>query len=156
MAEFIAQPSDYGAMWDMVTAYRLSRLARVAAVLSLPEHLAAGPRTAVEIATAESGDPDATFRVLRLCASVGLATATADGGFSGTPLLATLRADDPGSLRGLALTLSAPATGSPGAGFPKPWPPARPRRRRRSAPTCGATTPPTRASRPTSPSPCPA
>ncbi|MFF2520742.1 methyltransferase [Streptomyces liangshanensis] len=104
----VAHPSDFGAMWDMVTAYRASQLARVAAVLSLPEHLAEGEKTAEEIARAESTDPDATFRLLRMCASFGLVSAREGGRFAGTGLLATLRADAPGSMRGLALTLSAP------------------------------------------------
>jgi SAM-dependent methyltransferase len=108
MATTPAQPHDYAAMWDMVTAYRNSQLARAAAVLSLPEQLASGPRSAGEIAAAAATDPDATFRLLRLCASVGLVTAQEDGRFAGTGLLATLRADVPGSMRGLALTLSAP------------------------------------------------
>jgi hypothetical protein len=108
MSESNAQPSDYGAMWDMVTAYRASQLARVAATLSLPEHLTDGAQAAEEIAKAESTDPDATFRILRMCASFGLVTAQDDGRFAGTGLLATLRADAPGSMRGLALTLSAP------------------------------------------------
>lgn len=108
MSEAVAQPSDYGAMWDMVTAYRASQLARTAAILSLPEHLADGAKTAEEIARAASADPDATFRVLRMCASLGLVSAQEDGRFAGTGLLATLRADAPGSMRGLALTLSAP------------------------------------------------
>ena len=64
MSESNAQPSDYGAMWDMVTAYRASQLARVAATLSLPEHLTDGAKAAEEIAKAESTDPDATFRIL--------------------------------------------------------------------------------------------
>ncbi|MGW0998749.1 methyltransferase family protein [Streptomyces sp. NPDC002523] len=108
MSELTPQPGDYGAMWDMVTAYRASQLACTAAALSLPEHLAEGPRTADEIAKAESADPDAVFRLLRMCASFGLVSAREDGGFAGTGLLATLRADLPGSMRGLALALSAP------------------------------------------------
>lgn len=35
-----------GAMWDMITGYRNSQLARVAAALSLAEHCACGPVTA--------------------------------------------------------------------------------------------------------------
>lgn len=108
MSEGSAEQGDYGAMWDMVTGYRVSQLVRTAAALSLPEHLATGAKTAEEIAGAESVDPDAMFRVLRMCASCGLVTVREDGRFAVTGLLATLRADAPGSMRGLALTLSAP------------------------------------------------
>jgi hypothetical protein len=43
-----------GAMWDMITGYRNSQLARIAAALSLAEHCACGPLTAAEIARLES------------------------------------------------------------------------------------------------------
>jgi SAM-dependent methyltransferase len=119
MSEFVAGPDDYAAMWDMVTAYRLSQLARTAAVLSLPEHLAGGPRTAAEIAQAASADPDATARFLRMCASVGLVADAGDGRFRGTGLLAALRADVQGSLRGLALTLGAPVHWQPWGRLPE-------------------------------------
>jgi SAM-dependent methyltransferase len=119
MADIAAGPGDYAAMWDMVTAYRVSQLARAAAVLSLPEHLADGPRSAAEIAQAAGSDPDATYRMLRMCAAVGLVRTGAEGRFSGTPLLATLRADVPGSLRGLALTLGSPVHWLPWGRFPE-------------------------------------
>lgn len=85
------------------------RAVSVAAKLSLAEHLAGGAKIAAEIAEAESTDVDATFRILRMCASFGLVAAQDEGRSAGTGLLATLRADVPRSMRGLALAPSAPA-----------------------------------------------
>ncbi len=94
-------------MWDMITGYRLSQIARVAAALSLAEHCARGPVTAEQVATRESADVTATTRFLRACAAVGLVTTAGDGRFTATPLLMTLHRDTAGSLRGFALSLSA-------------------------------------------------
>jgi SAM-dependent methyltransferase len=101
------------AMWDMITGYRLSQIVRAAAALSLAEHCAAGPVTAAGLAAAESFDADATARFLRACASVGLVTSTGDGAFAGSPLLTSLHKDTPGSLKGFALSLSAPGHWQP-------------------------------------------
>jgi hypothetical protein len=98
----------FGQMWDIVTAYRNSQMAAVAALYHFPEHLAEAPRTAQCIAEAESIDPDATSRLLRALVSLGLVASEDGVNFSRTLLLDTLRADTPGSMRGLALALSAP------------------------------------------------
>ena len=100
-------------MWDMITGYRVSQIVRVAAALSLAEHCARGPVTAEEIASAESYDADATARLLRACASVGLVTSAGDGRFAGSPLLMSLHGDTPGSLKGFALSLPAPGHWQP-------------------------------------------
>jgi hypothetical protein len=93
------------AMWDMITGYRLSQIARVAAALSLAQHCFHGPVTAARLADAESADPDAAARFLRECAAVGLLE-SADGlRFTATPLLMVLHKDTAGSMRGLALSL---------------------------------------------------
>jgi hypothetical protein len=94
---------DTGRMLQMMTGYWVTQVVRTAAELRIADHLHAGGATPAEVAAAESLDPDATFRFLRACASLGLA-ASADGDrFVGTPLLDTLRTDAPGSLRDLAL-----------------------------------------------------
>ncbi|MGH3169307.1 MAG: methyltransferase family protein, partial [Trebonia sp.] len=103
-----------GAMWDLITGYRNSQVARVAAALSLAEHCADGPVTAAEIARLESADVTATTRFLRLCAAIGLVERADGGTFAATPLLAALHKDAPGSLRGFALSL-------PGQGHWLPW-----------------------------------
>lgn len=97
-------------MWSMITGYWVSQVVRATARLSLADHLAGGPASAAEIAALESSDPDATARLLRACASIGLVTYDAAGKqFASTSLLATLRRDVPGSQYGIAMGLTSPA-----------------------------------------------
>jgi SAM-dependent methyltransferase len=76
---------------------------RTAAELRIADHLHAGGATAAQVAEAESLDPGSTFRFLRACATLGLASSADGERFESTSLLDTLRADNPGSLRDLAL-----------------------------------------------------
>jgi hypothetical protein len=46
------------------------------AALSIAEHLQSGPRTAEEVAKAESADPDALFRLMRLCVALAFSPST--------------------------------------------------------------------------------
>jgi hypothetical protein len=85
---------DYWACWTVCTI----------AELSIADHLAAGSRTADEVAAREGSAPGTTLRLLRAGVSVGLVTEEPDGRFSSTPLLATLRTDDPRSLRAFVLS----------------------------------------------------
>ncbi|MEF9908229.1 methyltransferase [Streptomyces sp. P9-A2] len=94
---------DTGRMLQMMTGYWVTQVVRTAAELRIADHLHAGGATPAQVAEAESLDPDATFRFLRTCASLGLAASTDGKRFIGTPLLDTLRTDAPGSLRDLAL-----------------------------------------------------
>jgi hypothetical protein len=100
---------DYDRMMTMLTGFWVSQIVRAAALFRFADHLAAGVDTADAIAEAESTDPDATRRLMRTCASLGLVTSTDGIHFSATSLLATLRKDDPNSLRGMVI-----AAGSPG------------------------------------------
>src|SRR5438270_13848148 len=63
-------------------------------------------------------DPDATYRLLRASASVGLVLELREGRFSITELGKTLRADVPGSMRDFALALTAPGHWLPWAVWP--------------------------------------
>jgi hypothetical protein len=74
---------------------------RAVADLNLTEHLAHGSLSAAELAEREGSEPDGAFRLLRAAAALGLLTRDAHHRFHSTPLLATLRRDLPGSLRGL-------------------------------------------------------
>ncbi|SDD30363.1 methyltransferase [Streptomyces prasinopilosus] len=94
---------DTGRMLQMMTGYWVTQVVRTAAELRIADHLHAHGATPAEVAEAESLDPEATFRFLRACASLGLAVSTDGKRFAGTPLLDTLRTDAPGSLRDLAL-----------------------------------------------------
>lgn len=92
-----------GRMLQMVTGYWVTQVVRTAAELRIADHVRGPGATAAEVAEAESLDPDATFRFLRTCASLGLVVPADGERFTGTPLLDTLRSDAPDSLRDLAL-----------------------------------------------------
>ncbi|HEX6449704.1 MAG TPA: methyltransferase [Trebonia sp.] len=98
---------DYERMMSMVTGFWVTQITRAAAVFNLADHIGAGRSTAPEIARAESADPDATRRLLRACASIGLVTTRDGDHYAGTSLLETLRGDSPGSLRGFAVSQAA-------------------------------------------------
>ncbi|WBB62011.1 methyltransferase [Streptomyces sp. WMMC500] len=93
---------DTGRLIQMITGYMLTQVVRTAAELRIADHLHPHGATAAQVAEAGSLHPDATFRFLRTCASLGLATSHGNT-FTSTPLLATLRTDTPNSLRDLAL-----------------------------------------------------
>src|ERR1700749_3322063 len=98
---------DFGQMMGFIMGYFQTQIAGAIANYSIADHLAKGPATADEIAKWEGINPQATFRLLRACASLGLATY--DGTqFTATPLLGTLRRDIPGSLHSFAAALAAP------------------------------------------------
>ncbi|MEU8825073.1 methyltransferase [Streptomyces sp. NPDC048636] len=104
-----AQAQDYARMMGMVTGFWITQTVRAAAVYKLADHLAEGTDTPEAIAAAEDIDLDATRRLLRTCASLGLMTSP-DGGahYRGTSLLSTLHKEDPNSLRGFAISQAAP------------------------------------------------
>jgi hypothetical protein len=103
-----AEAQDYERMMSMVTGFWITQIVRAAALYNFADHLAAGTDTAEAIAGAESTDPDATRRLMRTCASLGLMTSEDGRHFTGTSLLGTLQQDDPRSLRGFALAMAAP------------------------------------------------
>src|SRR5215469_7278981 len=76
-------------MVQILTGYFVTQVAGALATYSIADHLAKGSATADEIATWAGVDPQAAFRLLRACTSLGLATY--DGKkFTVTPLLGTL------------------------------------------------------------------
>lgn len=95
-------------MMSMITGYWVTQIVHAVAELSVADHLADRPLTAQELAAQAGSDPDATFRLLRACASLGLTTADEQRRFSGTPLLETLRTGGPHSLRDIALVHGSP------------------------------------------------
>jgi hypothetical protein len=100
--------SDTNRMMQMISGYWVTQIVHAAATFSLADHLAKGPATAEEIARFEGTDPLATFRFLKACASLGVVTHDGKLRFAATPLLDTLRKDNPDSLRGMALAWPAP------------------------------------------------
>ena len=106
--------SDTDRMMRMITGYWVTQVVHAAATFSFADHLAEGAATAADIARAEGTDPSATFRLLRTCASLGMVTYDGKSRFLATPLLDTLRKDNPKTLRGMALSW-------PAAGHWLPW-----------------------------------
>ncbi|MFI7615092.1 methyltransferase [Nonomuraea terrae] len=93
----------------MLSGYWVSQIVRTAVDLSIPDHLAGASLTAEEIATRESSDPRATYRLLRACASLGLVSHVGDHRFTGTPMSELLREGVPNTVRELALTWTGPS-----------------------------------------------
>jgi precorrin-6B methylase 2 len=107
---------DFEQMMGFIMGYFQTQIASAIAAYSIADHLAKGSTTADEIAAREGIDPQATFRLLRACASLGLVTY--DGTrFAATPRLATLRRDVPGSLHSLAIAWAAPGHWQPWGRF---------------------------------------
>jgi len=100
--------SDTDRMMQMITGYWVTQIVHAAATFSFADHLAKGAATAEDVARAEGTDPSATFRLLRTCASLGMVTYDGNSRFLATPLLDTLRKDNPKNLRGMALSWPAP------------------------------------------------
>jgi hypothetical protein len=93
-------------MTEMMFGYCVSQIIRTAAEMFLADHLATGPLTAQQIAEREGSAPATTFRLMRACAALGLATTDGDGRFHSTALLDTLRADAPRSMRAMAIAVT--------------------------------------------------
>jgi hypothetical protein len=118
-ARVSADAQEYERMMGMVTGFWVTQTVRAAALYNFADHLAAGTDTAEAIAEAESTDPDATRRLMRTCASLGLMASEDGRHFTGTPLLSTLRQNDPHSLRYFAISQSAPGHWLPWGRFPE-------------------------------------
>src|SRR5260221_10598241 len=104
-------------MMQMLTGFAVTQIIGVAAAYKIADHLAKGALSAKQIAAAEGISADATFRLLRACASLGLVTCDATLTFSAPPLLSTLRLDVRGSLSNLAMAWAAPSTWLPSGRF---------------------------------------
>ena len=109
--------SDNDRMMEMINGYWITQIVNAVATYALADHLAEGPTTAAEIAEMANTDPSATFRLLRACASLGLATYDGESRFTATSLLNTLRTDNPRSLRDLAMLMAGPANWLPWGRF---------------------------------------
>jgi hypothetical protein len=92
-------------MLNTVFTYWACRTVFAVAKFSIADHLAAGSLTAAEVAAREGSAPETTLRLMRAGVSAGLLIEEADGRFGSTPLLATLRKDDPNSMRPFVASL---------------------------------------------------
>ena len=95
-------------MFHLITGYWISQAIGTLAELGIADELARRPQRAGELARAVGTDPDATFRLLRTLATVGVVAHGTDDEFALTPLGETLRADVPGSMRDMARAQTAP------------------------------------------------
>ncbi len=73
------------------------------AQLGIPDLVEAGPKSAEELASQITADPQALYRLMRATASVGVLSEGPDGKFSETPMSAVLRSNANPSLRALAI-----------------------------------------------------
>jgi O-methyltransferase domain/Dimerisation domain len=93
---------------QMGTACWVSQLISTAASIGLADHLADGPRSAVELAGTTGSNPRALHRFMRTLASFGILTQGDGDKFSLTPLGEALKSDAPGSARSTILTMAGP------------------------------------------------
>ena len=104
----VTAPDPHVALGNLVFGYRLSQAVAVAASIGVADALAAGPRSAAELAAALSCDPAALYRLLRLLAASGLFEEDGERRFSLTPVGELLRSDVPGSMREPAILQGRP------------------------------------------------
>ena len=95
-------------LMQLLMGYRATQAIHVAAVLGIPDLLAAGARHSDALAEEAGADPDALYRLLRALAAIGVLEEDGERGFALTPLGEPLRSDVPGSLHGWALLVGRP------------------------------------------------
>lgn len=96
-----AAPPDV-ALAQLVFGKCVSMAISVAAKLRIADKLAAGPRSAADLARETGAHAPSLYRLLRALAGVGVFAEDADGRFRLTPMAEYLRTGVPGSLRGVA------------------------------------------------------
>jgi hypothetical protein len=113
-SDMVRVDNVYDQMLTMVLGYWVSQTIRAVADMSIADHFAQGSLSAADIAEREHSAPDTTLRLLRAAVSTGLLESESGGRFRATPLLETLRKDDPRTLRPFALAVT-------GAAHWRPW-----------------------------------
>ncbi len=102
-------PSDSPASrLSKMLAYNLTQMIYVAVKLSIPDHLASGPKGVDELATLVSAHPQFLYRLLRALASVGVFNEELPAQFALTSVSELLRTDVPNSMRPFALSYGEP------------------------------------------------
>jgi len=95
-------------IFQLATGYVISMALQLAVRVGVADHLAAGPRTAKELAAATGTNEDALYRVLRALASVGVFDEVEPKRFALTPAADILRKDSPRSVHDLVLFIADP------------------------------------------------
>jgi SAM-dependent methyltransferase len=93
---------------QMIKGYWLSQIIGTVARLDIADQLAHGPLDSDALADRIGCDRQATYRLLRAAAYAGLVSALAGAHFALTPVGNLLRSNVPGSVRNLAVALTAP------------------------------------------------
>ncbi|MCP5265604.1 MAG: methyltransferase [Burkholderiaceae bacterium] len=101
-------PPPHAQLIQMATGLWVSRIVYAAARLGLADHLAAGPRSAAELAAAVGAHERSLHRLMRTLAGLGLLNERDGQRFALTPLGSALRADAPGSARATVLNFGSP------------------------------------------------
>ncbi|WP_211323377.1 methyltransferase [Amycolatopsis palatopharyngis] len=101
-------PSLSASLMRMITGFYPSRAIYLAADLGLADLLAAGPRTAADLAAATGTHTPSLTRVLGLLTSTGVLVQDADGKFGLSPMGELLRTDTPDSVHQIALLFAGP------------------------------------------------
>ncbi len=101
------------ALMQMVFGKAITQAVSVVARYRLADHLARGPRTAAELASAAGLHAGHLYRILRALASVGVLAGDQQGRFSLTPVGEFLRSDVPGSMRAIATYVCDPWSWKP-------------------------------------------
>ncbi|HET7278410.1 MAG TPA: methyltransferase [Dermatophilaceae bacterium] len=90
-AELETEPLTEEDLLSVVGAYRLTAAVVAMTELSLPDHLASGPRTPEDLAAAAGVDPDLLGRLVRMLAAQGALLVDDQGRYANTGLSAALR-----------------------------------------------------------------
>jgi len=124
---------------ELITSVWKTHVTAAIVRLGVPDHLASGPRTAVELAGAVSADAGAMVRLLRAGAALGLVEEMSVGRY-GLTALGECLVTGPGTFRDYAVMMTDPSQARPLERFAQAITTGKPARRtRRSAATSGPT-----------------
>jgi O-methyltransferase domain/Dimerisation domain len=102
-----AFPPPQVQLLQMALGGTVAHIVRAAVELKLPDHLAAGPKTAAQVAQGITVHAPSLYRMMRTLASLGILTQDAEDRFGLTPLGDALREGAPGGGPSLFLTLTS-------------------------------------------------
>jgi O-methyltransferase domain/Dimerisation domain len=108
MSEQTTAPDPTMHVFQLATGYVISTALQLAVQVGVADHLAAGPRTAQQLAAATGTNEDALYRVLRALASVGVFDEVEPRRFALTPAADILRKDAPRSIHDVVMFIADP------------------------------------------------
>jgi hypothetical protein len=108
MSEQTTAPDPAMHVFQLATGYVISTALQLAVQVGVADHLAAGPRTAQQLAAATGTNEDALYRVLRALSSVGVFDEVEPRRFALTPAADILRKDAPRSLHDVVVFIADP------------------------------------------------